>query len=170
MIFFVVLAHHQIYSQWCRVIDWGGYPDHGGYLDCGASSRQYDISGHSFGPNHHEGIKYTGWPELLREGVSPEWWIEFYTALQLMGIHFNTGIMLFDALDLQCTDGGHAMCICGLGYPIFSKMGASLFLIVQKLLPLTVLEISTKVQSVPSYSGNGFELLGSSWNILSLWF
>lgn len=157
MAFVVVTAHHQIYSQWCRVLDRGTPLDRGSHYDNG--SRPHDNQGRSFGPNHHEAIKYTGWPELPRDGVTPERWIEFYTALQLMGNYFNIGIMPFDALDLKYSDGGHALCICGLGYTIFTKMGASLFLIVQKLLPLSVPEISTKVQSVASNGGNGFELL-----------
>ena len=158
MAFVVAAAHHQIYSQWCRVMERGGHSDRG--LTYGVNGlRPQDAPGRSFGPNHHEAIKYTGWPELPRDGVTPERWIEFYTALQLMGNYFNIGIMPFDALDLKYSDGGHALCICGLGYTIFTKMGASLFLIVQKLLPLSVPEISTKVQSVAINGGNGFELL-----------
>lgn len=156
MAFVVVAAHHQIYPQWCRALDRGaGQSDRGFNHD--RNSRPHDIPGRSFGPN--EAIKYSGWPELPRDGVTPERWIEFYTALQLMGNYFNIGIMPFDALDLTYSDGGHALCICGLGYSIFTKMGTSLFLIVQKLLPLSVPEISTKVQSVALNGGNGFELL-----------
>jgi hypothetical protein len=124
-----------------------------------SGSRPSDTSSRSFGPNHYDAIKHTGWQALPRDGVTPERWVEFYTALQLMGNYFNIGIMPFDALDLRYADGGHALCVCGLGYSIYTRMGTSLFLIVQKLLPLSVPEISTKVQSVAMSGGNGFELL-----------
>ena len=157
MAFMVVSTHNQIFSQWSRNYDRGGLTrDRNGY---GESNRSPEVQGRLFGPNHHEAIKHVGWPELPRDGVTPERWVEFYTDLQLMGNYFNIGIMPFDALDLRYSDGGHALCICGLGYSIFSKMGTSLFLIVQRLLPITVPEISTKVQSVALNGGNGFELL-----------
>lgn len=156
MAFVVVSTHNQIVSQWSRCNDRNGMRDRNGYGDGGRSS---EGQGRLFGPNHHEAIKHIGWPELPREGVSPERWIEFYTDLQLMGNYFNIGIMPFEALDLRYSDGGHALCICGLGYSIFTKMGTSLFLNVQRLLPLTVPEISTKVQLVALNGGNRFELL-----------
>ena len=156
MAFMVVSTHNQIFSQWSRGNDRNGMRDRNGYGD---SNRSPDMHGRLFGPNHHEAIKHIGWPELPRDGVTPERWVEFYTDLQLMGNYFNIGLMPFDALDLRYSDGGHALCICGLGYSIFTKMGTSLFLIVQRLLPISVPEISTKVQSVALNGGNGFELL-----------
>ena len=156
MAFMVVSTHNQIYSQWSRNNDRNGTRDRNGYGD---TNRSPETHGRLFGPNHHEAIKHIGWPELPREGVTPERWVEFYTDLQLMSNYFNIGIMPFEALDLRYADGGHALCICGLGYSIFTKMGTSLFLIVQRLLPMSVPEISTKVQSVALNGGNGFELL-----------
>jgi hypothetical protein len=156
MAFMVVSTHNQIYSQWSRGNDRNGMRDRNGYGD---SNRSSEMNSRLFGPNHHEAIKHIGWPELPRDGVTPERWVEFYTDLQLMGNYFNIGLMPFDALDLRYSDGGHALCICGLGYSIFTKMGTSLFLIVQRLLPISVPEISTKVQSVALNGGNGFELL-----------
>lgn len=150
----VIAAHSQVYTVWNKQPMGYGYTD----------SSTYRAHNHPHGriSSHlqNDALKYTGWTELPPSStITPEKWVEFYTSLQLTAAQFGLGLMPFDALELQYAQGGHAFSLCGLGYRVFTQMGSSLFLVVQKLLPLTDPHISSKMQSVAQNGGNGFELL-----------
>ena len=151
MINSVIVAHSQLYEIWNRSAS--------GFSQDRYST--YDRQSHGRSPSYlqSDALKFTGWTDLPQSGVTPEKWVEFYTALQLMAIQFGIGIMPFEGLDLQYAQGGHAFCICGLGYRVFRQMGSSLFLIIQKLLPTSDPQVVSKVQSVAQSGGTGFELL-----------
>ena len=64
MAFVVVSTHHQVYTQWMRMVERDQVGPRRGYSDFG-SRVNGESSGRSFGPNPlHEAIKHTGWQEL----------------------------------------------------------------------------------------------------------
>ena len=146
----VLAAHTQLFELWNR--SQSGYSQDR-YLSYDSSS------GRSPSYLQSDALKFQGWTELPQSGVTPEKWVEFYTSLQLMALQYGIGLMPFEGLDLQYAQGGHAFCLCGLGYRVFRQMGSSLFLIIQKLLPTTDPQVVSKVQSVAQSGGDGFELL-----------
>ena len=137
----VMAAHSQVHLIWTRqpqstaASGYGYYRLYNPPQGCPSSHLRDDA------------LKYTGWTDLPQTGITPEKWVEFYTLLQLMAVQFGIGLMPFDALDLQYAQGGHAFCLCGLGHRVFILMGSSLFLVIQKLLPVSDPQISSKVQS-----------------------
>ena len=146
----VVASHAQISGIWNRPLTGFSHD----------RSTSYDPSmGRSPSYLQSDALKFTGWTDLPQSGVTPEKWVEFYTALQLMALQYGLGLMPFEGLDLQYAQGGHAFCLCGLGYRVFRQMGSSLFLIIQKLVPTSDPQVVSKVQSVAQSGGNGFELL-----------
>ena len=156
MSYMVMSLHHKISSQW---IQGGGDRFNGSGDRC--RSGDSSTGSRSSSTSHNDAVRYSGWTEIALEngGISPERWIEFYTFLQLTATHYRIGIMPFEALNLQYASRGHGLCVPGLGLDVYTQTGATLFLILQKVLPMSDAVVASKVQSVALSGGNGFELL-----------
>ncbi len=114
----------------------------------------------SAGPNITDILKQIASWEKLSD-LTPAGWLAFYNKLRRFACKWKIALMPFEAIDLQYEFEGHCLCICGLGLSKWKKMGDTLFLILEYLLPPTNTIIFTTMTSLAnqSSSANGYTLL-----------
>jgi hypothetical protein len=69
------------------------------------------------GPDTRGALKHSAWDRL--SNTTPEGWMEFYKSLRRNCIYFGVVLTPFEAFVMKYSNGGHGLCLCGLGVMMY---------------------------------------------------
>ena len=143
--FTIIESHELLMVNWSKITT----------NDDGTTITTSTSSSARSGPRESYALTYTSWPDLT--ALTSDCFADFYRSLRRHLMQFNMVLMPLEGIVLTYAE--HTLCIPGTGLRKYQRMGSSLFLLLDKVLPKQFSYVSEQVNSVASGSANGYLLL-----------